>query len=102
MLGIICNSENILLKQKTEGTERVLVGLELIERGVIRDNFKIFKDGIEIGFVTSGGFSPTLKKSIGLGLIKKKYKEVGTDIDIKIRKKLLKGKVASTPFYRNV
>ena len=94
--------KNILIKQKTEGTERVLVGLDLLERGIIRENNKIFKNGLEIGFVTSGGFSPTLKKSIGLGLIKRKYKEVGTDINIKIRDKILKGKVVTTPFYRNV
>ncbi len=94
--------KNILIKQKTEGTERVLVGLDLLERGIIRENNKIFKNGLEIGFVTSGGFSPTLKKSIGLGLIKRKYKEVGTDINIKIRDKILKGKVVTIPFYRNV
>ncbi len=94
--------KDILIKQKTEGTERVLVGLDLLERGIIRENNKIFKNGLEIGFVTSGGFSPTLKKSIGLGLIKRKYKEVGTDINIKIRDKILKGKVVTTPFYRNV
>ena len=94
--------KNILIKQKTEGTERVLVGLDLLERGIIRENNKIFKNSLEIGFVTSGGFSPTLKKSIGLGLIKRKYKEVGTDINIKIRDKILKGKVVTTPFYRNV
>ena len=58
------------MEQKTEGTNRIIVGLNLLDRGVIRDNFKIFKDGVEIGYVTSGGYSPTLKKTIGLGLIK--------------------------------
>ena len=65
-----------------------------------RKSTKIYID--EIGFVTSGGYSPTLKKTIGLGLVKKQYKEVGTEIEIEIRNKLLKGEIVTTPFYRNV
>ena len=94
--------KEILLKQKTEGTDRIIVGLNLLDRGVIRENFKLFKDGEEIGYVTSGGYSPTLKKTIGLGLIKRHYKEEGTELEIKVRNKLLKGVIVSTPFYRNV
>ena len=100
--GIDYIGKEVLLKQKTEGTERVLVGLNLIDKGIIRENYKIFKDGDEIGFVTSGGYSPTLKKTIGLGLVKKQYKEVGTEIEIEIRNKLLRGEIVTTPFYRNV
>jgi len=100
--GIEYIGKKILLKQKTEGTERVLVGLNLIDKGIIRENYKIFKDGDEIGFVTSGGYSPTLKKTIGLGLVKKQYKEIGTEIEVEIRNKLLRGEIVSTPFYRNV
>jgi len=91
-----------LMKQKSEGTERILVGLNLLDRGIIRENYKIFKNNNEIGYVTSGGFSPTLKKTIGLGLVKQQYKEIGTELEIEIRGKLLKGIIVSTPFYRNV
>ena len=90
------------MKQKKEGTERTLVGLNLIDKGIMRDNNIIFKDGQEIGYITSGGFSPTLNKSIGLGLVKKPYSEVGTELEIEIRNKLLKGKIVSIPFYRNI
>jgi aminomethyltransferase len=100
--GIDYIGKEVLLKQKTEGTERVLVGLNLIDKGIIRENYKIFKHGDEIGFVTSGGYSPTLKKTIGLGLVKMQYKEVGTEIEIEIRNKLLRGEIVTTPFYRNV
>lgn len=100
--GIKYIGKEILLKQKSEGTERVLVGLNLIDKGIIREKYKIFKDGNEIGLVTSGGYSPTLKKTIGLGLVKNQYKEVGTRIEIEIRNKLLKGEITTTPFYRNV
>ncbi|MFW9952823.1 MAG: glycine cleavage system aminomethyltransferase GcvT, partial [Candidatus Thorarchaeota archaeon] len=100
--GIDYIGKSVLLKQKKEGTERIIVGLNLLDKGIIRDNFKIFKDGTEIGYVTSGGYSPTLKKTIGLGIIQKQYKEEGTLIEIEVRNKMLKGVVVSTPFYRNV
>jgi len=94
--------KTVLLKQLSEGTERILVGLNLLDKGIIRQNYKIFKDGNEIGYVTSGGYSPTLKKTIGLGLVKSTFKEVGTEIEIEIRGKFLRGIIVSTPFYRNV
>ena len=100
--GIDYIGKKILLEQKTRGTERLIVGLNLLERGIIRENFKIFKENDEIGYVTSGGYSPTLKKTIGLGLIEKQYKEIGTKLEIQVRNKNLKGIVVSTPFFRNV
>ena len=90
------------MKQKTEGTNRIIVGLNLIDKGIIRENFKIIKNGNKIGFVTSGGYSPTLKKTIGLGLVERRYSEVGTQFEIEIRNKLLRGQIVTTPFYRNV
>ena len=100
--GIDYIGKEILLKQKSQGTERIIVGLNLLDRGIIRDNCKIFHNDIQIGYVTSGGYSPTLKKTIGLGLVKKDYSNVNTEIKIEIRKKLLKGIIAEIPFYRNV
>ncbi len=100
--GIDYIGKDILLQQKSEGTERILVGLNLLDKGIIRQNYKIFKKGNYIGYVTSGGYSPTLKKTIGLGLVKTQFNEVGTELEIEIRGKLLKGIIVSTPFYRNV
>ncbi|MFW9987209.1 MAG: glycine cleavage system aminomethyltransferase GcvT [Candidatus Odinarchaeota archaeon] len=100
--GIDYIGKDILIKQKTEGTKRTLVGLNLIDRGIIREKYKIYKNNNQIGFVTSGGYSPTLKKTIGLALIETQYSQVGTKLKIKIRDKLLKGEIVSTPFYRNV
>jgi len=100
--GIDYIGKEILLKQKNEGTERIIVGLNLLDKGILRENYKIFKDGDEIGYITSGGYSPTLKKTIGLALIQNQYSKNGTELEIKIREKLLKGIVVSTPFYRNV
>ncbi len=100
--GVDYFGKKILLKQKKEGTERILVGLNLIDRGIIRENYKLFKNGKEIGYVTSGGFSPTLNKTIGLALVNNKFKEIGTELDIEIRNKMLHAKVVEIPFYRNV
>lgn len=100
--GIDYIGKETLLKQKSEGTDRIIVGLNLLDRGIIREHYKIFKNGNEIGFVTSGGYSPTLKKTIGLGLVEKQYSEVGTRFEIEIRNKFLRGEIVATPFYRNV
>jgi aminomethyltransferase len=100
--GIDYLGKETLLKQKSEGTDRIIVGLNLLDRGIIREHYKIFKNGNEIGYVTSGGYSPTLKKTIGLGLVEKQYSEVGTEFEIEIRNKFLRGKIVATPFYRNV
>jgi len=90
------------MKQKSEGTDRILVGLNLLERGIIREDYKIFYEGNQIGYVTSGGYSPTLKKTIGLGLVKKQHSGINTEIEIEIRKKLVKGLIVEIPFFRNV
>ncbi len=100
--GIDYIGKKVLLEQKTKGTNRILVGLNLIEKGIIRDNCKIHINGNQIGYVTSGGYSPTLKKTIGLGLISKQYSEINTEIEVEIRNKLVKGKIVEIPFYRNV
>jgi aminomethyltransferase len=100
--GIDYIGKKIIMKQKSEGPERILVGLNLLDKGIIRQDYKIFKDGNEIGYVTSGGYSPTLQKTIGLGLVKPQYSEIGTIIEIEIRNKLLKGEVTKTPFFRNI
>ncbi len=100
--GIDYLGKETLLKQKSEGTDRIIVGLNLLDRGIIREHYKIFKNDNEIGYVTSGGYSPTLKKTIGLGLVEKQYSEVGTEFEIEIRNKFLRGKIVATPFYRNV
>jgi len=100
--GIDYIGKETLLKQKAEGTDRIIVGLNLLDRGIIREHYKIFIKSEEIGYVTSGGYSPTLKKTIGLGLIKRQYHEEGTELEIEVRNKLLKGIIVSTPFYRNV
>ncbi|MCU9613852.1 glycine cleavage system aminomethyltransferase GcvT [Caldibacillus lycopersici] len=92
--------KDILQDQKENGPTRKLVGIEMIDRGIPRHGYKVFKDGEEIGFVTSGTQSPTYKKNIGHALLQASFTELGTEIFVEIRGKHLKGKVVATPFYK--
>ncbi|MGY8987832.1 MAG: glycine cleavage system aminomethyltransferase GcvT [Flavobacteriales bacterium] len=94
------NSEN-LLKQKTEGTKRRLVGLEIIEKGIARKDYPVIdKNGNEIGVVTSGTMSPTLGKSIAMAYVNSEFKKVDSEVYIQVRKKQIKAKVVSIPFVK--
>ncbi|MHB1652146.1 MAG: glycine cleavage system aminomethyltransferase GcvT [Desulfitobacteriaceae bacterium] len=88
-----------LVKQKEEGLRRRLVGLEMVERGIARSHYPIQKDGEEVGFVTTGSFSPTLNKNIALGLVRSDLVRMGEELDVIIRDKPVKAKVIPTPFY---
>ncbi len=89
-----------LLKKREQGVKEKLVGFELLERGIARNGCRLLKEGREVGIVTSGSFSPTLKKSIGLGYIGREFSSAGTEFEIEIRGKTVKAKVAKLPFYR--
>ncbi len=89
-----------LLKIKESGLTRRLVGFEMIDRGIPRHDYKIFKDNNEIGFVTSGTHAPFLKKNLGLGYVSFEHRKKGTEIFIEVRGRLLKAVVVATPFYK--
>lgn len=89
---------DVLLRHKEEGYDRKLIGFKLIERGIARHGYTIQSNGEDIGVVTSGSFSPTLKENIGLGYVKKEQARVGEEIEIIIRKKSVKARIVETPF----
>jgi aminomethyltransferase len=90
-----------LLKQKEKGIERILVGLEMIERGIARDEYKVLDDsGQPIGYVTSGSPAPFLKKNIALAYVPPKFSEIGTRVKVEIRGQGVAAQVAPTPFYK--
>ncbi len=94
------NREN-LLKQKTEGIARRLVGFEVLERGIPRKGYNMLDaDGNVIGHVTSGTMSPTLKKPIGMAYVQKPFVKADTEVFVEIRGKALKSKVVRLPFYK--
>lgn len=90
-----------LQKQKEEGVNRKLVGIEMIDRGIPRHGYPIVDaDGNEIGVVTSGTQSPSLQRAIGMGYVKTEFAKEGTEIYISIRDAKIKAKVAKPPFYK--
>jgi aminomethyltransferase len=94
------NSE-ALKRQKEQGTERRLIAFELDERGIPRLGYDIVDgNGHKIGEVTSGTMSPSLKKGIGLGYVPIIFKDIGSKINIQIRKNAVPATVVKLPFYK--
>jgi aminomethyltransferase len=88
-----------LLKQKLEKPRRVLVGFELVDRGLAREEYSVLSNGEEIGVVTTGMYSPTTSRYLGMALVLREYSKIGTEIEIQIRNKLVKAKIVKRPFY---
>jgi aminomethyltransferase len=90
-----------LMKAKAEGLKKTLVGIEMVERGIARDGYKVLDaSGGEIGYVTSGSPAPFLKKNIALAYVPPEYAAVGTSVKVDIRGQGVKAQVVSTPFYK--
>lgn len=89
-----------LVKQKAAGVPRKLVAFEMIDRGVPRANYQVFQAGEAIGFVTTGSYSPTLDKNIGLAMIKSEFSTLDTELEIIRGKRSLKAKIIKKPFYK--
>jgi aminomethyltransferase len=90
-----------LEKAKTAGLERTLVGLEMTERGIARDGYKVLEgDGREIGYVTSGSPAPFLKKNIALAYVPPKFSTIGAPVKVEVRGQGVAAVVVPTPFYK--
>ena len=87
------------LKAQAAGLKRKLVGFEMIGPGVARHGFTVLSGGKEIGFVTSGSYSPTLDKNLGMALVSAEYSGEGAEIDIAVRNKIVKARTVKMPFY---
>ncbi|MGB9740562.1 MAG: glycine cleavage system aminomethyltransferase GcvT [Candidatus Bathyarchaeia archaeon] len=92
--------KDALLKQKTEGIKRKRVGLLMIEPGIPRPKFEVLDGkGERIGYVTSGTFSPLLKCGIGMAYVEISSTQEGNIVNVNIRGKMVKAKIAAFPFY---
>lgn len=85
---------------KAQGLHRKLVGFELPGRHLARHGYAILKDGATIGQVTSGTFSPSLQKAIGMGYVATTHSAVGTEVAVDVRGRSLAARLVTTPFYR--
>jgi len=89
-----------LLAQKKAGLDRKLIGFEVTGRGIARHGYPVVDGDREIGHVTSGTHSPTLKKSIGLAYLPRGMAKSGTEFQIRIRNKVVPAVVVKGPFYQ--
>jgi len=90
-----------LEKAKAAGVKRTLVGLEMTERGIARDGYKVLDTADrEIGYVTSGSPAPFLKKNIALAYVPVQSAQVGTALKVEIRGQGVGAIVVPTPFYK--
>ena len=79
---------------------RTLAGFEMIDRGIPRNGYEVFSNGKKIGYVTTGGFAPSLEKNIGLALLEEEYSNEGTVLEVIIRNKPAKAVIVKKPFYK--
>jgi aminomethyltransferase len=94
------NGRDVLQREKAEGPKRKLIGFEMVERGIGRHGYPVVDGKEEIGVVTSGTHSPTLKKPIGLAYLPLGKSSPNTDFSILIRGKETRARVVPTPFYK--
>jgi aminomethyltransferase len=105
-LGWICKlktdfiGRDALVKQKEEGLKRKLVGFEMTDKGIGRDGFDVYINDEMVGSVTSGSPAPYLKKNIGLAFVPTEFANVGQEIKIDVRGRMLAAEIVPTPFYK--
>lgn len=91
---------NSLRAIRETGFERRLVGLEMVEKGIARQGHNIFSDGREVGYITSGTMSPSLRVPVAMGYVPSSLAEEGSPLEIEIRGRRYSAKVVKRPFYK--
>jgi aminomethyltransferase len=106
-LGWICKLDKgdfvgreALAKQKEAGVKRRLIGFEMTDRGIARDDQEVLIGEQRVGKVTSGSPAPYLKKNIGFAYVPVEHAAVDGEIKIDVRGKLVCARIVKTPFYK--
>jgi aminomethyltransferase len=91
-----------LLRKQEQGIRRMLVGLEMMERGIARDGYRVLDtaSGEEIGQVASGSPAPFLKKNIATAFVPPQYAALGSVVAVEVRGNRVQAQVVPTPFYK--
>jgi aminomethyltransferase len=89
-----------LVRQKEAGVERTLVGFEVEGRGIAREGHGVSVGGEPAGRVTSGTWSPTFEKALGLAYVPVEHAAPGTALGLDVRGREVAARVVETPFYR--
>ena len=89
-----------LEKQAEVGTQKKLVGIQVLDKGIARKGYPVLHNSETVGMVTSGTWSPTLKKPIALAYVPSEIAKVNTQLEIEIRGKKHPAIIVKRPFYR--
>lgn len=93
------NGKSVILHQREHGSDKKLIGFIMTDRAIPRHEYEIYHNGRKAGVVTSGGYSPTLDKNIGMGYVDTAENiSLDSDIQIMVRNKLYNAKVVKRPF----
>jgi aminomethyltransferase len=84
---------------RAAGVARKLVGFEMTDRAVPRHDYPIRAGGGPAGRVTSGSFSPSLERSIGMGYVTTERAAIGAAVEVEIRGQAHPARIVKTPFY---
>jgi aminomethyltransferase len=87
-----------ILSAKNDGLARRLVGFVVNDKAVPRQGYALQVEGRRVGSVTSGTFSPTLQKGIGMGYVETRYTKPGTPFSLRVRDREFDATVVSFPF----
>ncbi len=87
-----------LVAQKAAGVPRRRVGLVMEERGIPREGYPLFAGDREVGFVTSGTMSPTLKLGIALALVEPDAAGLDSELEVAVRNRRMRARVVRPPF----
>ncbi len=90
--------KKVLLEEKQKGPDKKRIGFVMLERSFPRQDYPIFLDEKEIGFVTSGVYSPNKEAFIGMGYVQADCVKLDNEINISVRGRLPKAKVTNFPF----
>ena len=106
-LGWICKigkgdftGREAMAKLKEDGLKKKLVGFEMTDKGIARDEMEVYVGNKKVGVVTSGSPAPFLKKNIGLAFVPTEFAKNGQEITIDVRGKKLAARIVPTPFYK--
>lgn len=105
-LGMFCKLDKAefigreaLVAQKEQGVARKVVGIELADRAIPRHGYTVLKDGQPIGEVTTGYHTISTDKSVCMALVDSRWAQLGTEVEVQIRKKTFPGVVVKKRFY---
>ena len=92
--------ESRLKEIKSEGIKQKLIGFEMIDAGIAREGYPVISGGEKSGTVTSGGYAPSLDKSIGMAYVPVENSDTGSSLSVEIRGRRREARVVATPFYK--